>query len=81
MSAGTGTARVTLSFPGWDEGHVIPTTIEMPIREVTWRGLAWHYGQWAAMALLAAVSTWIVLFKRAWLAAIARTTLRRRGAT
>ena len=32
-AAGKGTAKVTLSFPDWKEGKVIPTTVKIPIRE------------------------------------------------
>jgi hypothetical protein len=29
--AGNGKAKVTLSFPDWKEGKVIPATVEIPI--------------------------------------------------
>jgi hypothetical protein len=31
--AGTGKARVTLSFPDWKEGQVAPATFELPIAD------------------------------------------------
>ena len=31
--AGNGKARVTLSFPDWKEGHVMPATFEVPLAE------------------------------------------------
>ena len=32
-AAGKGAAKVTLSFPDWKEGKVIPATVEIPIME------------------------------------------------
>jgi hypothetical protein len=31
--AGRGKAKITLSFPDWKEGRVVPTTFEVPIAE------------------------------------------------
>jgi hypothetical protein len=31
--AGSGNAKVTVSFPGWKEGKVAPATFELPIAE------------------------------------------------
>jgi hypothetical protein len=32
-AAGKGAAKVTLSFPDWKEGKVIPATVTIPIME------------------------------------------------
>jgi len=32
-AAGKGAAKVTLSFPDWKEGKVIPATFKIPTRE------------------------------------------------
>ena len=32
-AAGKGTAKITLSFPDWKAGKVIPATVKIPINE------------------------------------------------
>jgi hypothetical protein len=64
LSSGIGTAKITLSYPGWKEGRVTPVTIEAPIGPMSWRGLFLGYLIWPIGAALIAVVGW--LFWQAW---------------
>jgi hypothetical protein len=60
LSSGIGTAKVTLSYPGWKEGNVTPVTIEVPIEPMSWHGLFWNYLIWPLGAAIVSVIGWIV---------------------
>jgi hypothetical protein len=64
LSSGVGTAEITLSYPGWEEGNVTPVTIEVPIEPMSWRGWFWGYLIWPLGATIVAAIGWIVW--RAW---------------
>jgi len=64
LSSGVGTAKVTLSYPGWKQGNVTPVTIEVPIEPMGWRGVFWNYVIWPLGAGVVAAVGWLVW--RAW---------------
>ena len=59
LSSGVGTAKVTLSYPGWKEGSVTPVTIEVPIEPMGWRGVFWNYVIWPLGAAAVALVVWL----------------------
>ncbi len=59
LSSGIGMAKVTVSYPGWTEGRVTPTTIEVPIEPMSWGGLFWGYLIWPVGAVVLAGIGWI----------------------
>lgn len=64
LLAGIGTAKITLSYPGWKEGRVRSVTIEVPIEPMSWSGLFWGYLIWPMGAMaIAAIGG---MFWRAW---------------
>ena len=73
LRSGLGKAKITLSYPGWKEGTVLPATIELPVEPLSWSGLFWDYLIWPLGAAIIAVIGWII--RRIW-----RCVARRRRA-
>jgi hypothetical protein len=57
-------AKITLSYPGWKEGNVLPATIEVPVEPLSWQGLFLDYLIWPLGAAIIAVIGWII--RRIW---------------
>ena len=64
LRSGLGIAKVTLSYPGWKEGNVLPATIEVPVEPLSWGGLFCDYLIWPLGAAILAVIGWII--RRIW---------------
>ena len=60
LSSGVGTAKVTLSYPGWKVGRVTPVTLNIPIEPMSWRGLFLGYLVWPLGAVVLAAAGWLV---------------------
>jgi len=58
FGSGSGTARLTLSYPGLGR-EVLPVTVEAPIRGAGWRGWLGAYGPWGLGALVGAGVAWL----------------------
>src|SRR5262249_2637889 len=63
FGAGSGSARLTLSYPGLDS-EVLPVTVEVPVREAGWRGWFMAYGPWGLGAVLGAGVVWFAVRKQ-----------------
>jgi hypothetical protein len=63
--AGSGMARITLSYPGLEEWNVLPTTLEVPVEGQPWRGWLWHYGPWGLGAVFVLGMAWFVIRRKA----------------
>jgi hypothetical protein len=61
FSAGTGNARLILSYPSLSQRQVVPVTVELPLGEVGWQGWLRTAGGWALLALVAGL---VVLLAR-----------------
>ena len=72
--AGSGKARVTLSYPGLEDWNVLPTTLEVPVEEGRLRGWVWHYGPWGLGALFGVGTAWFVIRRKAKLGRTSRCT-------
>jgi hypothetical protein len=57
-----GNAQVTLSLPGWEEGHVIPATLEVPVQELR----KMRPRLWWAPVVLASAGALLVLAAGLW---------------
>jgi hypothetical protein len=64
FGAGSGSARLTLSYPGL-ERPALPVTVERAIEEAGWLGWLLGYGPWGLAAVLAAGLVWFVVGRRA----------------
>lgn len=51
-TAGSGKARITLSYPGLEGWDVVPMTLELPVEEARrWKWI-WNYGPWILGGIL-----------------------------
>ena len=64
LRSGLGKAKITLSYPGWKEGCVLPATIELPVEPLSWSGLFWDYLIWPLGGAIIVGVGWII--RRAW---------------
>jgi hypothetical protein len=73
FGAGSGSARLTLSYPGLGR-ELLPATVEVPVREA--RGRAWllTFGPWGLGAVLGAGAAWLAVRKWARLGRTRRPT-------
>ena len=62
--AGSGKARITLSYPGLEDCNVLPTTLEVHVEEARLQGWLWHYGPWVLGTMLVAGIVWLVIRKK-----------------
>jgi hypothetical protein len=53
-------AKITLSYPNWKAGKVMPVTIEVPIEPMSWHGLFWDYLIWPFGTMIIIFIGWIV---------------------
>ena len=53
-------AKITLSYPGWKEGAVLPATVEVPIEPMSWGCLFWDYFIWPLGAAVIVVFGWLI---------------------
>jgi hypothetical protein len=53
-------AKVTLSYPGWKEGAVLPATVEVPVEPLSWSALFWDYLIWPLGAAIIVGIGWII---------------------
>jgi hypothetical protein len=53
-------AKITLTYPGWKAGTVVPATIEVPIESMSWSCLFWDYLIWPLGAAIIASVGWII---------------------
>ncbi len=60
LSSGVGTAKITLSYPGWQDGRVSPVTIEAAISPMSWWGLFVGYLVWPLGAAVVAATGWTI---------------------
>jgi len=74
LSSGLGMAKITLTYPGWKEGTVVPETIEVPIEPMSWSVLFWDYLIWPLGAAIIVVIGWII--RRIWRYVARRRALR-----
>ena len=64
LRSGLGMAKITLSYPGWKKGNVLPATIEVPVEPVSWAALFWDYLIWPLGAVIIVGIVWII--RRIW---------------
>jgi hypothetical protein len=57
-------AKITLTYPGWKEGTVLPATIEVPVEPMSWNCLFWDYLIWPLAAAVIATLGWMI--RRVW---------------
>ncbi len=60
LQSGIGMARITLSYPGWEEGNVTPVTVEVPVEPMSWRGLLLGYLIWPLGAAVIGAAAWVL---------------------
>src|SRR5262249_35226633 len=72
--AGSGKARITLSYPGLVDWNVLPATLEVPVEGPRLWGWLWHYGPWGLGAVLVAGMAWFVVRRQARLGRTRRCT-------
>jgi hypothetical protein len=51
-------AKITLTYPGWKEGGVAPSTVEVPVEPMSWACLFWDYLIWPLGAAGIAAFGW-----------------------
>jgi hypothetical protein len=60
LRCGLGKAKITLSYPGWKKGNVLPATIEVAVEPLSWSGLFWDYLIWPLGAAVLVGVGWIL---------------------
>jgi hypothetical protein len=73
LSAGDGTARISISFAGWEEARIAPLALEVPVQEARWSTIAIWGAGWTLGVLALVAVCWFVRF-------VARKRVRSRSA-
>ena len=65
FQAGSGQARLTLSYPDWPEGNVAPAIFETPILDRSWPSTLAAYAWWLGLGItLLLGALWIRIRKK-----------------
>ena len=63
--AGSGEARVTLTYPGLEGWNIHPATVGVPVEAGRWWAHLLAYGPWVSAGLLAVAGVYVVVRRRA----------------
>ena len=72
--AGSGKARITLSYPGLEDWNILPATFEVHVEEARLWAWLWHYGPCGLGAIFVVGIVWFVIQRKARLGRSSRCT-------